>query len=240
MTLAHQTAPTRATLVTYVRDEIRDPSTLPTGQVRADGSLKFSAAEVTRAIEQAISKLETRLALHRIGPSLRVVELTYTEDAEQACALPAALVDVGGVYKVEIVNDTGVPTLLTQVSLRDVESSMARAPAVYAFMAGAPSGTSGHPSYKIQVRPRSSVSRTLRIYYVATPVVPGADTDTVGLAARWLELVSLESALVLLSRQDEFTIQQEARRQEVLHSFEGLSGAYAGPHHIQRTRGAWR
>lgn len=241
MTLAHHAIPTRATLVGYVRDEVSDPSTLPTGQVLADGALKFSAAVVNRAIEQAVMRLETTMAILTPGASLRVVEMTYTEDAEYACALPSAVVDIGGVYKVEQVSDGANPVAMRQVSALDVEEytsnpAYSTRPLVYAFLAGAPSGATGHPSWKIQVRPRRLDSQSLRLYYVATPVVPGADTDAVGVAGRWLELVSLETALILLSRQDEFTLQQELRRQEALQNFRNLSGVYAGRHYVRRSR----
>lgn len=225
----------------YVRDEVSDPSTLPTGQTLADGALKFSAAMMNRAIEQAVMSLETTLSIGTPGASLRVAEMTYTEDSEDSCALPAALADVGGVYKVEDISVSGFPQMMRFVSAQDVERYMTQqtvglGPLVYCFIAAAPSGTSGHPSWKIQVRPRRSTSPTLRIYYLATPIIPGADADSVGVAARWLQLVSLETAFILLSRQDEFTPQQHMRRMECMEQFRLLGGAYTGDHHVRRTR----
>lgn len=235
MTLQRISPLTRTDIISRVRRELDDPATLQTGQAIPDAQRNWTDATIAECIDDALINLQHENHIMDPVEAIQQVSLTY---ASPSTAFPAGVnPTVDYIYKVEDMSDADLPVVVPYVSPLEIERFATDGmPRRYSILGDTPSGTSGHPTAFITLRPNDPI--TLRITVIRPPVVPGANADAHAYMARWRELIALEAAKALLSVQGSWQDQQEGRLQRSHGIFKALARAIQGPQRIMSTR--WR
>lgn len=231
-TLSRKTAESLTQLRSRVLREAGDPDG---DRWNADST----NTDVDEAINNQIIEMANHMAADFPGEALLRASMSYT-DATQPADLPAS-VGSEAIYKVEDITTDSLPVALEYISPLELEdySPGEVFGSYYRFRYSlfGPSGNPGDPhAHRIQLYPKSSTARTLRISYIATPYVLGAAADLSPLSPRWVELASLGAALKLLRRDDEATQQQYLQYEKLWQGFSTFSQRQRGPKRVRRKR----
>lgn len=234
MALARVVAQDLQTLRSLVRDEVGDPDTDADGNAMPSGARRWTDTHVEKAINLQLIEMQTLMGIQLEGESLVSTDLSYTASSSEV-ALGAT---VGGeaIQKIDDVTGTTVRRLsyVTPLEIEDyslVDTMTVLPTRVWTLVS---TGT----SYAIQVRPLPTGDLTLRVWYMAAPIVADSDTDAHLLAARWHELITVGAAFKLLSRDDECSDQMIKRRQELMDEFQLFAKRIRGPERVRNSRRA--
>ena len=238
MAVSRVAAATITELTTDVRRELGDVALTPAGDTIPAGLLRYSDSEILRVLNNALIALQQRIQARHPGESLVGVLLSYTEGTSPSIGmnLPSG-VDANGVFKVEDMSpSSGIPEPVTPVSLHEIEryasafepGTTDRTPFWYTLVER---GT----DHGIVIRPQPAEGHAFRIWYVATPLVYSATSDTPALAARFRELIALQASFALIgASQERVSEAQVVRLQLAQQDLNTWSSRNKGPQRIRK------
>lgn len=237
MTLARQTALPRTDMRAAIREEVNDPATNRSSVTIPAAQRRFSDTECDRALNYALMELGKDLGGQHLGENLLYADGTYSGTTSN---LPSGALAGDLIYKVEDITDSSRPIPIPYVSPLEIERYAVSTQAAvdpyaswrYTLLA---SGTT--PQIVIRPQPRSTLS--IRVYYVAPPIVTAADGDTHAFTAHWYEYLVLAAALRLLRRDDEGSVQQQQDMERLRRQVQAFANRQAGPRRIRSVR-KWR
>lgn len=238
MAVARLAAESLASARGAVRDEIGDPATDFEGNAKTAGSLRYSDTQIDRCINDQLIEMSTIMnGVHPGEGLITSAELSYPAGDHQSLSLTATIGN-GAVYRVvviqgqrwrevhyvspaEIENYRGAATLLEQVRGRK-----------YTLQ------TNDSGDTLLLIRPDPSEGLTIRVSYIAEPLVVEDDADEHPLCSRWREHVAVGAAVRLLSRDDECPSQLMMRDDRLRSDFRRFSTRRRGRQRIRIARRA--
>lgn len=227
MTTGRQTAETLTTIRTLVQRETGDE----------DGD-RWASAAIDSAANMMLVQMANEAQIRHAGNALLSDDLSYT--GSDPNDLPAD-VDAEMIYRVDDVTNTATSEQLEFVTMKeaqDYDASRALGPGRHQryTLLGASSAVTTVPQSRIWLVPRPSSSKTLRIWYAATPFVMGAAADLMPLSPRWTELVALGAAEKLLRRDEELTNAQRDALGFLWRQYRELCGRQRNAVRVRRRR----
>lgn len=191
---------------------------------------RWTDAQYTTAIQDALKRLAVEKGAKDSSP-MRTADMTYTASAVST-ALPAAAL-YKSIVKVENIDDADNPRPLEYVPAVVLETTRTdhwgNKVGVWTLLSDA---TTEHIA--IRVKPDDALN--LRIWYIDDALIPGVAADNLPIAPRWLRLVSLCSAKMLRSIENEWTQQQEEELMVEMKLFRSESPGTLGPRFIPTRR----
>jgi hypothetical protein len=214
-----------------------DPTTYPDGSAM-DGQPRFTDSDVDQAINDVLIEMQLHMTGQRPGESLKSVDITYSGDSTD---LPSAI-GYESVYRVESLADTNFPVGIPYATPQEMtnhpgDGAFQLGRRVYTLIA---SDTA--PGFQaIQVRPKQDSGLTIRVWYIATPLVFSAEdgsltSDAHPLSPRWREYIELSVAIRLLRRDNEVSEQQAGDWARLHQLFLAFSNRNRGRERIPRRR----
>lgn len=193
MALSRQAAISLTNLRLLVRQMLGDVDTDTDNQT-------FSDTQIDRCINMQLVEMQNKLNGPQVGEALVSTTLAYTD---ASTALPSVC-NYESIYRVENYNDTTKPLEIQYVDPEEIErwslstssispDLVARTSFRYTIL-GATTVTRS-----IAIRPIPAGALTLRISYIAPPIIMGDSADTLPLSPRWQELVARGAAERLLA-----------------------------------------
>lgn len=230
MTVSRQTAQTVTTLRTLIARE--------TGDLASDGTaqhVRWPTGEVDQALNYQLLEMGNDMAGAHPGDALLNQNLSYS--GSTPVDLPSSVV-AETIYRVDDITAANIPVQLQYVSPLELDDYNPGETfgGAYRYKYTLLGASTNATTYRIQVFPIPTGTLTLRIWYVAPPYVPGAAADSVPLSPKWLEFVALGSALRLLSRDDEATLQQLGRYERLRKQWQESNRRQRGPQRIRKAR----
>lgn len=190
MSLARNTKSTGSTVETRVRFEVLDPATDPAGNTRGAGELRFSTSDVWNAVTDQLIEMSNTLDAFSPTRSILTADVSIS-DGEGTFTSGVGL-SSAAIYGVELLDNESDPAYaLTYVP----PNQLSNYPNVdiYTLTGGSDLTAS---EVKISIRPKATC--TVRVSYIAPPIVPGSTSDAIPSTDRWLEYLVLGAALKLL------------------------------------------
>lgn len=215
MTIDVRATPSLTNIISWVRAEVRDPSTEADGSTRPTSALAWTDASITEAVVDAIIELQMNMATRGDATFIREASVTVTDgEADFPAAVDGMVIES---LRAQIGSD--YVTIVRGSHQTPDDDAVDEYPLFYRWnlKSQAGTGTSGVPSAKIVITPK--YSGTVQIRYWQPTAVPGDGADQHSMLALWGELVALFAARTLLARDDDFTVQQDMRLQEKLSLF---------------------
>jgi hypothetical protein len=212
MALARNALSSGTDVHTRIRFEVGDPSTDPAGNTKAAGELRFSTTEIDEALEDQLVDMSSTLDAFSPARSLLSVDVVLSEGAGTFTS--GVGLSASAIYRVDVLDANGVvEESLHYVPLTQM-NDYPTAP-TYTLVGGTDLTTS---DIRILTRPKSD--DTIRIWYVAPPIVTGSTSDNVPMSDRWREYLVLGAAMKLLRVTGDATDDQRIR-------FDKLEGRFA-------------
>jgi len=238
MALSRATTQTRTALVVLIRDKAGDPATDAVGNTIAEAQRRYKDDDVDSELQQFLKWMHVEVAGDNPTQSLLVTADLTPNATTGEVDLPAPIA-LGGasVYKVEDVFGS-ITVAIEYVSPHEMD----RHNLVYLnSMPGRRrytliGGDLTSAALRLKVIPSLGATQTVRVWYVAAPIVPGADSDVVMFSDKWEELICLGTACGLMARDDEATMQQLMRLQELKQQFKLNAPRLQGSRRIRRRR----
>lgn len=208
MTIDVRTTPALSAIRTWTREQIRDPDTEADGSTRPAAALGWSDVQVDRAINDAIIELQMEQVTRGYAAYLREATFEVTDgegdlpDAVDGCPIESLRVELDdGRYILIIRGSHQAPR----------EETVGEWPIFYrwSLKAQTGTGTSSYPAGRVVIEPQ--YTGTIQVRYWDPTQIPDDASDQHALMKLWGELVALYAARSLLSVDDDFTVQQEAR-----------------------------
>ena len=200
---------TGTALLTRIQAECGDPDVT-----------RFSATEYLQALNDALVELGNIMAIAHTGEALLSTTLSYSGSTPNA--LPSG-VNAEGIVRVDDSTESTRSVALKYLSPQEFEDYDSTGITYGTARGYTLMGETSAGSYRIWVLPRPGTTRTLTIYYIATPWILGAVGDNHPLSPRWQELLVLKAALKLLRRDAEATETQLIDEARLMGQFVALS-----------------
>lgn len=235
MTLARSAAETMSTLRASIRRMVTDPSTDADGNAIAEASRKYADADIDESLNYTLIHLGNIATGQSKGEALLYTTVSYLSSSDPV-SLGSTIVDKA-VYKIEDRTDSNAVQKVQLVSaheLDDWENLSTWMPGVRRVGAIVATST----GYGLMVRPAPSSALSLRVFYIAAPLVgtAGDSSDSIFYSAQWKELIVALTALKLMSRDDEAPQQLQDRTNELLAMFEREAVRNKGTQRIRNAR----
>lgn len=232
MAFARAAASTITDMITRARVYLGDRATTPGGGTNPTGFRRWSDTEITDHLNNALIWMGTEMQLQFQGDALTYADLTYTEPAgEDGMDLPAG-VDANAIYEVEDRTNDFVETVryVSHDELKQFDRDVSLVGDGYRY---AYTLIDRGLVHGIMMRPIPQTSRTLRIWYAATPIVAGATSDSPLVTARWRDFVAQKAALALLAAENELPIELFAAFKDNERQFRAFCARRRGPTRIK-------
>lgn len=195
--------------------------------------------DIDPAINDMLVEMQNKLTGSQVDNALVLETLTYGAGLASV-ALPST-VNYETIYRVEDYTDSTRPREIQYVppeeierwpqdSVSDLPSLVGKSAYKYSIVA------STTTTISISVRPKPAGAKTLRIGYIASPFIMGADADTLPLSPRWQELVARGAAERLMAVDNEGTEQQAAILARLWASYVAFGQKVRSPQRITRVR----
>lgn len=206
MTISRAAAQSITNIRTGVRRRLGDPDTNPLAVSIPAALRRWSDTAIEAMINRTLMELGTEMAIMNSGDALTYVDTTYSDagTAMAGMALPSGI-DANGIYKVEDIGNLTYPIALRYVHPDEIQNYIN--PPTEAtqtndqFRVYTLTATQGAVTWSIVVRP--TVSRAIRIWFVAAPLVTSEASDSPLLSNRWLDLIEVMTAIKLMEIDDE-------------------------------------
>ena len=232
MSIARAAGLTGAEILAMVREEAEDPSTDVDGNAITP---KFSDTVAYTAVNHTLKDMQNEMSGLDSAEGLRSADVSFA--ASSAPTDLGTTINAQGVFRVAVV-DGSTLTDLQQASVLEEERWQADSWAQWTRRSYRIEATA--TGYGISVRPVPSATLTLRIWYVAAPLVmsgtPGSEIQL--LSAQWSELIAVATAVRLLSRSWEVTDALKERNNSLWDQFRRYASRAKGPRRIRQSRRA--
>jgi hypothetical protein len=239
MAITRAAAVTITELISRSRVYLDDRAATPIADTVPAGFRRWSDTEITEQINNALVWMGTEMQLQHEGDALVYADLTYTEPTTRdGMDLPSG-VDASAIYEVEDRQADFVSTIryapYGELSLHDRDASAATIDYRFVY-----SLISRGTAYGIIIRPIPLTSRSVRIWYAATPLITTAAGDAPLLSARWRDFIAKKVAVSLLSPSNELPTELFAVYKEDERQFKAFCARRRGPIHVRQVnRGAY-
>jgi hypothetical protein len=222
MALGERAAATLTSLRTRVRREVDDPAThRVTGTAIPDGQRRYSDAEVTEAIQDTIAEMEVEASHRDPRFGARFVDVDISGELTD---LPSDILGES-VFHIEDVRNPELPFEIEIMDSRERAAHWVGGPISglrVTLERQTPSGSTGHPNWTMRLHPARAEATTFRIWYLQAPTIPGVDADAHTLTVRFQQLIGLEAAFILLSRDEGMQSQQMIRLGKLRETFKEM------------------